>query len=143
MLWLCRHIYDLISKSEEVKELISTLVKVKKIEILAPDMVVRELENSPFKGHPDWFPSDKITDSTFILDHSRLDFARLGSGDIYEKHKGESNKISDAIIADTAVSDADIFASNDKRCRNRLGNMPSSCTVYDFNDFIKFLKSLN
>ena len=91
MLWLCRHIYDLISKSEEVKELISTLVKVKKIEILAPDMVVRELENSPFKGHPDWFPSDKITDSTFILDHSRLDFARLGSGDIYEKHKGESN----------------------------------------------------
>lgn len=136
------NIFDLIDTNDGVKTQISNLVSVGKIKILVSANVARELADSPYKGIPNWFPTERIADSVFVLNHTPLGEGRLGSGEVFHQHRGESNKIDDAVIADTAALDADVFVSNDKRARNRLGNIPSSCEAYDFTEFCDYLNEI-
>lgn len=136
------NIFDLVDTNDGVKSHISELIGAKKIKIITPANVVRELTNSPFNGVPNWFPTEQIPDSVFVLNHTRLGDGRLGSGEVFNEHRGESNKISDAVIADTVATDADIFVSNDNRARRCLGRIASSCEVYDFEEFCNYLNEI-
>ena len=136
------NIFDLIDSDNGMKSCIAALVAGKKIKIIVPANVTRELTNSPYNGVPNWFPCEEIADSVFILDHTPLGEGRLGSGEVFNRHRGKSKKTSDAVIADTAATDADIFISNDKRARNRLKKIKSSCEAYDFDEFRTFLSGI-
>jgi hypothetical protein len=52
---------------------------------------------------------------------------------VYSEHRGASNEIPDAIIADSAPALADILVSEDRRCRERSKKistrfLPSHCS---------------
>ncbi len=136
------NIYDKLNNRPNLQEKIRQLINENKLTILVPSTINRELKNSPFKGVPNWFKTERAGDSVFILDHSLLDIDRLGNGDIYNSHKGNSLKLRDAIIADTAETDADIFVSEDKRCRERLKNISDSCQSMTFDEFQNWITSI-
>lgn len=91
--------------------------------IIVPDTLQRQLQASPFAGVPDWFPVIEIPDSVFVLDHSHLGSARLGDGEVFTAHRGESRQVADAVIVDAADTDADVFVSEDRRARERYANL--------------------
>jgi hypothetical protein len=68
----------------------------------------------------------------FILDHSRLDYARLGEGEIFSAHRGTSQQIKDAVIVDAADTDADVFVSEDRRARERYAKRRTGGRALDY-----------
>ena len=137
------NIYNKLDNRPDIRRKIKSLITNNKLSVVVPTTISRELEKSPFKGVPDWFNTECIGDSAFILDYSRLDVDRLGGGDTYNSHRGNSKKIQDALIADTAETDADIFVSEDNRCRERLKNISNSCKSLTFSDFETWLFNIN
>lgn len=109
--------------------------------VMVPSTICRELKVSPFKGVPNWFPTEIIGDSVFLCDYSLTDIDRVGEGDIYNAHKGNSEQFRDAIIADVSNTDADIFVSEDYRCRQRLKKVSELCTSMSFSEFENWLNS--
>jgi hypothetical protein len=129
------NIWDKLAVDEPARERIRSLCEVSSLEIIIPDTLLRQLEVSPFGGVPDWFPTDVIPDSVFVLDHSRLGFARLGEGDVFTAHRGESQQISDAVIVDSADYDADLFVSEDRRARERYAKLRNRGRALDYARF--------
>jgi hypothetical protein len=81
-------------------------------------------------------------ESVMVWGYWRWGMARWSDGTVYKKHRGESSKIADAIIADSADSLADILVSEDRRCRSRLAAISSRCTAMDYNEFQTWVKRL-
>lgn len=134
------NVWDSLALFKEVQDRIRVLCIAGEMTIVMPDTLHRELKESPFQGIPDWFPVRIVSDSVFVLDHSVLNHARLGEGEIYREHLGESKQRNDAIIVDAADSDADIFVSEDRRARKRYAAIRGSEKSLDFSAFcIKFL----
>ena len=131
------NVWDKLALFTEVLGLIRRLCIAGKMEIVVPDTLHRELKVSPFQGIPDWFPVRIVSDSVFVLDHSVLNHARLGEGEIYREHLGESKQRNDAIIVDAADSDADISVSEDKRARTRYASLRGTEKSMDFDEFCK------
>jgi hypothetical protein len=129
------NIWDKLTADEQARAAIQSLCEARELEIIVPDTLLQELEESPFGGIPDWFATNVIADSVFVLDHSRLDFARLGEGDIFTAHRGTSQKISDAVIVDAADNDADIFVSEDGRARERYAKLRDKGRAFDYARF--------
>jgi hypothetical protein len=113
------NIWDKLAKDSEACERIRSMCEAAQLEVVVPDTLLRELEVSPFGGVPDWFPTQLTSDNVFVCDHSRLGSARLGDGEIFSAHRGDSKKVSDAVIVDAADSDANVFVSEDRRARER------------------------
>lgn len=126
------NIWDKLAADEQARERIRSLCEALQLGIVMPDTLLQQLEQSPFGGVPDWFPTDVIADSVFVLDHSRLDFARLGEGDVFTAHRGTSQQISDAVIVDAADSDADLFVSEDRRARERYAKLRDPTRALDY-----------
>lgn len=129
------NIYDLLAKDEECLKNLTFLIQHEEWKVLAPATLVDELADSPFQGIPNWVSVEKDLDSVFVLGYTKFGSGRLGNGEIFASHKGNSTKVKDAIIVDFAVKEADIFVSEDKRARKRLINMNVNIKVYDYNDF--------
>lgn len=129
------NIWDKLAGDDQARGRIRTLCEAGQLEIVVPDTLLQQLEASPFSGVPEWFPTTVIADSVFVLDHSRLDFARLGDGDMFTAHRGASKQISDAIIVDAADNDADVFVSEDRRARERYAKLRDRGRALDYARF--------
>ena len=57
------NIFNHIESDNVIKTLINSLINSNKIEIIVPANVVRELNEGPFQGVPDWFEVKQIADS--------------------------------------------------------------------------------
>ncbi len=136
------NIYNRLQADTETRCRLNTLIADGMIRVIATPVLVGELEASPFCGLPDWFPIETEAKSVFVLGHARLDMARLGKGEIYSKHRGQSNKVPDAIIADSADGLADVLVSDDRRCRKRLADISSDCAALDYDEFVFWLREL-
>ena len=129
------NIYDLLGEDEDCLSNLTNLIQNKGWKVLVPATLLHELLDSPFKGVPNWINVEEDLDSVFILGHTQLGTGRLGDGDIYYSHKGNSTKIKDSVIVDYAVKNADIFVSEDKRALKSLLKMKVNREVYNYNDF--------
>ena len=129
------NIWDKLAGDAPARERICSLCKASALQIVVPDTLLQQLKASPFAGVPDWFPADVIPDSVFVLDHSRLGFARLGEGELFTAHRGESQQISDAVIVDSADYDADLFVSEDRRARERYATLRNCGRALDYARF--------
>ncbi len=129
------NIYDLIALSPEIKDTVNSLSERGDILIQAPEFVVRELEDSPFCGIPDWFQVEVTTDSVFVVGVTPFGQGTLGGGTIYDEHLGNSKKYKDAVIADTAHGHSDILVTCDNRFRKRFQNISTECKVLVYTDF--------
>ena len=134
------NIYNRLDVDVETRDGLARCIAAGRIRVVATPVVVDELRNAPFGGLPDWFPIEVEVESVAVLDYWHLGMARLGEGTVYTKHRGESSKIADAIIADSADSLADVLVSEDRRCRSRLAAISSRCTAMDYSEFQTWLK---
>lgn len=129
------NIWDRLAADAEGRVRACALCQARELEFVVPDTLVRELELSPFNGVPNWFPARLTSDSVFVLDHSRLNGARLGDGATFAAHRGASQQTSDAIIVDAADTDADIFVSEDRRARERYAKLRDRGRALDYARF--------
>ena len=74
-----------------------------------------------------------------MLGFTRLGDGRLGDGIIFDKHKGTSQNMKDAVIADTVDLEATMFVSQDNRSRNRLGKLSPKCISFTYEQFLEWL----
>lgn len=135
-------IWDKLAVDSVTCDVIAKLVQEKRIQVLVPSTIQRELEESPFKRIPSFFPVSLIGDAVFLADYSLTDCDRVGDGIIYKQHKGNSQKIKDAVIADTANADCNVFVSEDGRCRNRLKQLSKLCQCFSFDGFKLWLREI-
>jgi hypothetical protein len=105
------------------------------LEVVVSPIIVGELKESHFQGIPKFFPITCITEAVAIADYAIAGLARTSNGDIYNSHRSDSKKSKDAIIAETADSDCDIFVSEDNRCRSRLNKHADKCKAFDYTQF--------
>ena len=134
------NIYDRLASDGKTRIRLASLVSQGQVRVIATPKVLYELDKSPFRGVPNWFPVDAETEAVFVLDHGQLGMARLGPGDVYESHRGSSNKVADAIIADSADDLADIAVSEDRRFVRRLNRTNASCRAMDYGEFLAWLQ---
>src|SRR5665213_2865173 len=133
------NIYDRLAADLQVRLRLGRLIGLGIVRVIATPVLVDELAASPFKGFPDWFPVEVEAESVFVWGHARWGMARYSEGQTYTEHRGQSNKIVDAIIADSANSLADVLVSDDRRCRTRLASLGGQCSVMNFEQFRAWL----
>lgn len=138
---LDKNIYDKLQADAEVRTSLRTLVDRGLVRVIATPMVLDELRRGPFGGLPCWFPVAVEAESVTVLGYATLDMTELGDGQIYTEHRGESKKIPDGIIADSADALADIFVSEDRRCRERLKRISTRCCGMNYEEFCDWLRT--
>lgn len=131
------NIYDKLSEDEASREIVQILIQTGEMEILVSPTIYDELCLSPFKGVPPFFPVNYIGESVFVAGGHVGD--RCGTGEILQKHLGNSKKLNDAFIADVASMDADFLVTEDRRLRTRLKSIQSWCQPVDFASFVLLL----
>lgn len=129
------NVWDKLSLDHDGCARIRALCESGALEILVPDTLALQLQCSPFGGVPPWFPTSLTTDSVFVLNHTRLGFGRLGSGGVFTAHRGDSQQIADAVIVDSADTDADVFVSEDKRARKRYADLRGDARSLCYEEF--------
>jgi len=133
-------IYDKLEVDRDTRGVVRSLVETGAIRVIATPMVLDELRRSPFEGFPDWFSVVVEAESATVLDYAPLGMTRLGDGEVYTSHRGQSKKIPDAIIADSANLLADILVSDDRRCRERLKKISTRCKGLDYGEFCEWVR---
>lgn len=134
------NIYDELSRDVRTRALLVEAIAVGSIRVIAVPTVVEELARSPFGRVPNWFAVEMETDSVFVVGHSRIGTARLGGGDVYTAHRGNSNNVPDAVIADSANDLADLVVTNDHRFRSRFSKISPKCQVMNYDQFRNWLR---
>jgi len=129
------NVFDLLKSDDETRALVKNACEKKQIRIIISPVVMKELERSPFGGTPDFFPVEVIVESVAVAGLAIAGLAMPGNGAIFSTHLGTSNKGSDAVIADSASTYANVFVSEDSRCRIRLQQAHRSCICLAYREF--------
>jgi len=135
------NVYDKLQTDAKTRGTLQTLVARGLVKVIATPIVRDELKRGPFGEFPDWFPVVLEAENVTVLGYASLGMTRLGEGDVYSEHRGESKKIPDAIIADSADGLADILVSDDGRRRERLKKISTRCRSMDYEEFSKWLRT--
>lgn len=135
------NVYDKLQADGESRATLRGLLDRGFAKMIATPIVLEELRRSPFGGIPVWFPGDVDAESVTVLDYAPLGMTNLGEGVVYGEHRGESKKIPDAIVADSADALADILVSEDRRCRERLKKISTRCTGLGYEEFREWLRA--
>ena len=109
------------------------------IRVIVSPVVMQELQQSPFGGVPVFFPVEVVVESVAVAGLAVAGLATPGEGDIFSAHLGTSRKGGDAVIADTASTYADVFVSEDSRCRNRLAVIQTACKCLTYEEFCEWI----
>jgi hypothetical protein len=129
------NIWDELDRDAPARHRTRQLCENGDVVVLVPATLRDQLTDSPFRGIPDWFPTVDLPDSVFVIGHSGIGCARLGSGKTYTSHKGASQQVSDAVIVDCADTDADVFVSQDRRARERYARIRDRGRALDYARF--------
>jgi predicted nucleic acid-binding protein len=140
-LLLDANVYDRLQADDESRTTLRGLVDRGLARVIATPMVLEELRRSPFGGIPNWFAVAVEAENVTVLGYATLGMTKLGEGEVYGEHRGESEKIPDAIIADSADALADVLVSEDRRCRERLKKISTRCTALDYDQFREWLRT--
>lgn len=135
------HIYDKLEIDRETCGAVRDLVDRGVIRIIATPMVVAEMQQSPIRGLPHWFPVAVEPESVTVVGYAVVGMTRVGDGKVFTAHRGDSQKTPDAIIADSAGSLANILVSEDRRCRERLKTISTRCKALDYREFSEWIRA--
>lgn len=136
------NIYDILARDLEVCAHIQRLVENANLKILVTRTVYEELQPPPFGGVPKLFPIE-FSGNTVAVAGIMCAGDSVGSGDIFFAHKGDSNKVNDALVADAASWKADWLVSEDRRLRNQFTKIPSACVILSYAEFVQELAALD
>ncbi|CAE6799965.1 hypothetical protein R69619_05149 [Paraburkholderia nemoris] len=133
------NIYDKLDADQAMVEQINQPIADKVIDKLMPRHVAEELRQRP-AGIPELFTMT-YTDHAVARAGITCAGDYLGSGEVFDDHRGDSQKAADAYIADVASMIADWFVSEDIRCIRRFpANM--RCTPMRYQQFHERLTAL-
>ncbi len=135
------NIYDTLTENPEYCTVIRTLIESGLLSVIVTRTVVEELFRSPFNGIPDFFPTSYELNTVSRAGIMKAG-DRLGRGDVYCSHLGDSKKVNDALIADAAAVYADYLVSDDYRLRKRMQSIESRCKPLSFNEFLQVLETI-
>lgn len=135
------NIYDVLAVDAERCFYLRELIQKGRVEVLVSPVVHDQLRAGPFKDVSCLFPIRLISEAVAVVGVAKVGLARPGNGNVYKEHRGASNQYEDAIIADTAHCDADIFVSKDKRCRQRLQTISSTLKCFDYDEFAAWIEN--
>ncbi len=136
------NIYDKLATNVDIQAKIKDLIDKSRLTIIVTRTVAEELLNSPFKGIPKFFPIE-YRGNTVSRSGLMCASDSLGSGEVFDKHRGVSKKTKDALIADAAELNADYLVSEDKRLKKRMPIASKNCKALSYSDFISKLRILN
>ena len=136
------NIFDKLRDDESMRSVVSGACKRGSIRVVISPTVMLELKSSPFRGVPDYFPVEVVAESVAVPGLAIPGLAFPGKGEVFAQHLGESRQGRDAAIADSADAYADVFVSEDWRCRKRLAGASKSCECFDFTGFAKWIAEL-
>ena len=135
------NIYDKLWSDEKTRLRLASLILYSNVRVIATPKIVDELTRSDFNGVPDWLDVGEEIEAVAVVDHARVGMARLGSGNVYSHHRGNSQNVEDAIIADSADDLADIAVSEDRRFVRRLNSRSGRCHAMGYTQFMAWLES--
>ncbi len=135
------NIYDTLRENPEYYGSIRTLIEAGLLNVIVTRTVVEELFRSPFAGIPAFFPTSYEPNTVSRAGIMKAG-DRLGRGDVYCSHVGNSKKVNDALIADAAAVYADYLVSEDHRLRKRMQSIASRCKALSFSEFLKVLETM-
>lgn len=133
------NVYDRLEADPGTVEQINQLITGDVIGISVPRQVAGELRQRP-TVLPKLFP---MTYVGHAVARAGIMCAGdyLGSGEVFDEHRGDSQKIADAFIADVASMIADWFVSEDTRCIRRFP-ANTRCTPMRYQQFQERLAAL-
>ena len=129
------NVYDRLAVDLSSRDRLCSSITCGRVTIIVSARIVSELAAGPLASVPDWLPVEHVVDSVFALGFGQLGGVRLGQGDVFRAHIGQSKQFSDAIIADTVSAEADVFVSDDKRCRTRVKRAIPLLHTMSFDEF--------
>ncbi|HDR9095096.1 hypothetical protein QZM46_29985 [Burkholderia vietnamiensis] len=133
------NIYDRLEQDAESVELLRNLIAQQAVEVLMPRQVAEELYKRQ-AGLPDLFPVKAIGHAV-ARPGVMCAGDYLGSGEVYDAHRGTSNSEADAFIVDVATTAADWFISEDRRSLRRFPT-GKRCIPMRYGDFCEKLREL-
>ncbi|MBR7996108.1 hypothetical protein KDX08_27030 [Burkholderia cenocepacia] len=133
------NIYDRLEQDAESVELLLNLIEQQAVAILMPRQVAEELHQRE-AGFPNQFPVEIIGHAVARAGIMRAgDY--LGSGEVYDAHRGTSNSEADAFIVDVAALVGDWFVSEDRRSLRRFPT-GMRCIPMRYEDLCEKLREL-
>ena len=135
------NIFDKLEVDDKTLTFLNELSSNEVVEVVVPYVVLAELQDSRHRGIPDWVHATPVLDSVSVLPF-KLGTSALGVAKTYGDHLGESEKRSDAKIADAANAYAEVFVSEDNRCRKRAITAAPNCLSIDYDGFRAWLERL-
>ena len=133
------NIYDRLEVDAATVNQIDQLITSNLITVLVPRQVAEELRQRP-TGIPALFPMSYVGHAVARAGIMCAgDY--LGSGKVFDGHRGNSQKTADAFIADVASMIADWFVSEDNRCLRRFP-ANTRCTPMRYQQFQERLAAL-
>ena len=138
------NVFDELERDERTRTRLARLAAAGTVEVIVPYTVQQELAAGPLQGVPKWFPITLEHDSVTVLPFV-LGTSRLGSGETYRTHLGESRThMNDAKITDAASTYyADVLVSQDRRCRSRAAKtLGPKCQCLDYAGLVGWIENL-
>ena len=136
------NIFDEIVADKKLKAHIKKLRRKGDIENLTTYKVIQQLEQTANKEKREALLKcckDLTVEkpaNVFLLGDTPLNKGRLSNGVDFEKAKGNSKDLEDAIIGVTSV-DEDCFVTNDNQLRKRVQKQFPKVKCLDFRGFVK------
>lgn len=131
------NIYDRLESDLPTVKLVQSQIEAGALIVLMPRQVATELRDRD-SGFPRLFPI-KIIGHAVARAGVMCAGDFLGSGEIFDAHRGESSKDADAFIVDVAAQVADWFVSEDRRSLNRFPKN-AMCKPLRYDEFVRKLE---
>lgn len=136
------NIFDKIARDSTTQAAVKAATESAQIRVIVSPVAMQELLKSPFGGIPEFFPVEVVVDSVAVAGLAIPGLARPGDGNVFRAHIGSSRKGADAVIADSASTYADVFVSEDARCRNRLQDIHLACKCFTYAEFSEWIANV-
>lgn len=133
------NIYDLLLRDGATLATLRRCIDSGAVRVLITRTLAEELRRSPFGGVPQLFQTERVGDTVGRVRLMRCG-DRLGYGHVFTAHKGVSNQVNDALIADAADCLATWLVSEDARLRRRLLAVSIECLALSYEEFWAALK---
>ena len=141
-LFLDCNIYDALARDGETAALVRTALDGGLVKVIVNSVVKNELAASPFNGVPEIFAVELVSDHVAIPGLACPDLCRPGEGIIFREHIGNSHHGADAVNADTAHCEADVFVSDDRRARTRAQAHSGTLTCLTYDEFRRWIREI-
>lgn len=135
------NIYNILEKDTSIRIKCRKLIENGSMTVIVTRTIYEELMPSKFKGVPDFFPVE-YEGNTVARCGIMCAGDRLGNGEVFDEHLGQSRKVEDALIADAANVYADYLVTEDKRLGKRLTDISMGCKVLRYEDFSALVKGM-